>query len=357
MSVERVINFASETYTGAHPLVRQYIACEPDYPLIPYGEDPYVVETQTRLACLFGNPKAHVFYVNGGTAANIFALWAYVGEGRSVILADTSHIVNNEGTALAHVAGMSAIQIPSFDGKITPTDIMSRIGPIDDHHRGVVGAVSITQPTELGVCYTKAEIQAIARICRKNKLLLHMDGARIANAAVSLGLSLAETVKGVDLLSFGFTKNGALNADGVIVLNNRLCTPEKRFHALSIQKEYGQLPAKQPRSTSAQLLAMMCDNLWETCAQNANTMASVLAQGLLGLPHVRITQEVQTNGVWVAVKPELKRFLEERFHFYVWAILGANEEELRLMTTWQTKQEEVEALLKAIRDFSDQSNE
>lgn len=336
-------HFASDNYAGVHPEVLQAMA-EANVGHAPsYGNDRWTERAQSVFREHFG-PSTRAFPVFNGTAANVLGIQAVTRPYHAVICADGAHINVDECGAPERFTGCKLVLCSSPDGKLRPADIISRLTGIGDEHRVQPRVVSIAQATELGTVYTPEEIRALAETAHANSLLLHMDGARVANAAVGLGVSLRQitTDVGVDILSFGGTKNGLMGAEAVLFLGG----PDQA-EFLFLRKQAMQLASKM-RFLSAQFVALLGTDLWRRNAENANRMARLLAARLEGVSRITITQAVEANGVFARVPPEHIPALQERAFFYVW---NPATSEVRWMMSWDTTAEDVEQFAQAVREI------
>jgi len=332
--------FASDNYAGAHPEVLAAIAAANGGHQIAYGEDVYTAHLQTVMARHFGAGVA-VFPVFNGTGANVLSLQSVLPRWGAVICAETAHINTDENAAPERVGGLKLLTVPTTDGKLTAELIDRQAYGWGDEHRAQPLAVSITQSTELGTRYTPDEVRALADHVHAKGMLLHVDGARIANAAASLGTPLGEftSAAGVDLLSFGGTKNGLLFGEAVIVMR-----PENNAAsaALPFLRKLNMQLASKMRFVSAQLIALLEGDLWLRSAGHANAMAARLAEGVEGLDGVRITQPVQANAVFAIVDPVVAQQLRESFRFYDW---NPATGEVRWMCAFDTTEADVDAFV------------
>jgi threonine aldolase len=331
------ISFASDNHAGVHPRVLEAIA-EANRGFAPaYGADPWTERLREVFRAEFG-ASATVYPVFNGTGANVIALSSALRSYEAVICAAKSHIDVDEAGAPERVGGFKLLTIATPDQKLTVDLIREKLARRGDVHAVQPRVVSLTQSTELGTVYTLAELRAISEFARANELYLHIDGSRIANAAVSLDCSLREctTEIGADLLSFGGTKNGLLGAEAVVCLNPKLEPPLAHF-----QKQFMQLASKT-RFFSAQLLALFEEELWKKNAEHANKMASQLAHDVAKIPGVALTQRTQANAVFAALPArsfaETVREIQKRFPFYVWDEL---KHEARWMTSFATRPSDV----------------
>lgn len=334
--------FASDNYAGAHSEVLQALVAVNDGHQAAYGADVVTSRATDMIKDLFGS---HVSFhpVFNGTGANVVALQSVTDRWQSVIASATAHIHADEGGAPEVMAGIKLWTVPTSDGKLRPEGVQSECFDMEFVHRSQPGAVSITQSSEMGTVYTPDEVAAIAEVAHSHGLALHMDGARLSNAAASLGIPMREftTDAGVDLVSFGLTKNGAMIAESVVVVN-----PERVRGIDFLRKTSMQLSSKM-RFMSAQYVALLTDDLWLSSAAHANTMAQRLASAVRDLPGVVITQSVDANAVFAILPADVTAALQERFHFYTW-----NQEtgEVRWMCAWDTTEEDVDAFVAAISE-------
>lgn len=333
--------FASDNYAGAHPEVLAAIAAANGGHQVAYGEDVYTARLQEVIASHFGE-RATVFPVFNGTGANVLSLQSMLPRWGAVICVETAHINTDENGAPERIGGLKLLTVPAPDGKLTPELVDRQAWGWGDEHRAQPGVVSITQTTELGTAYTLGEISALTEHAHDLGLTVHMDGARIANAAVSLDLPLRAftTDAGVDVLSFGGTKNGLLFGEAVIVL-----TPEASAGLAYLRKMDMQLCSKM-RFVSAQLLALLDDGLWLRSARHANAMASRLRAAVEDVEGVRLTQPTQANAVFAVLPAGVADRLRTRFRFYDW-----NEAtgEVRWMCAFDTTEADVDTFAAAVR--------
>lgn len=269
-----VRGFASDNYAGAHPEILAALALANGGHQIAYGEDDYTANLQQIIRAHFG-PTAEAFPVFNGTGANVVALQAVTDRWGAVICAESAHINVDEGGAPERMGGLKLLTVPTPDGKLTPELIDRQAFGWDDEHRAMPQVVSITQNTELGTLYTPDEIRAICDHAHERGMKVHLDGSRIANAAASLDVPMRTFTNavGVDILSLGGTKNGALFGEAVVVLNQDAVSHMKHLRKLSMQL------ASKMRFVSVQLEALLAKDLWLRNARHANEMAQRLAEG------------------------------------------------------------------------------
>jgi threonine aldolase len=332
--------FASDNYAGAHPDVIQAIADANGGHQISYGADDYTQHLQRVVKRHFGE-RARAWPVFNGTGANVVSLQAILPRWGAAICADTAHVNVDENGAPERVAALKLLPVPTSDGKLTPELIDRQAHGFGDEHRAQPLAVSITQTTELGTAYTADEIRAIADHIHPRGMRLHVDGSRIANAAATLGGGLRDftTDAGVDILSFGGTKNGLVGAEAIILLN-----PEAATGLDFLRKMDMQLGSKM-RFISAQLIALLDGDLWLRSARHANAMARRLADAVSDIDGVRITQPIQANAVFAILDRNAANRIRERFRFYDW---NPATGEVRWMCAFDTTEADVDAFAAAI---------
>jgi threonine aldolase len=337
-----VRGFASDNYAGVHPEVLTALAEANDGHQVSYGEDVYTERLQEVVRAHFG-PQAQAFPVFNGTGANVVALQALTHRWEAVVCTDTAHIHCDEGGAPEKVAGLKLHTVPTPDGKLTPALVDLQAWGFGDEHRAQPAAVSITQSTELGTLYTPDEVAALVEQAHERGMAVHLDGARISNAAASLDLPLRAftTDAGVDVVSLGGTKNGLLAAEAVVVLD-----PDRVGGVTYLRKTSMQLASKM-RFFSAQLVTLFEGDLWLRSARHANAMARRLAAGVADVPGVRITRPVQANAVFAVLPAEVTERLQKRFRFYTW---NEHTGEVRWMCSFDTTEEDVDAFARAVAE-------
>ena len=328
--------FASDNYAGVHPEIMAAMLAVNEGHEIAYGEDTVTARLDALMQEHFGS-QALAFPMFNGTGANVVALQACTKRWEAVICAETAHIVTDEGGAPEKMAGLKLWTIPTPDGKLTPELIDTQMFDIGSVHRAQPAVVSITQTTELGTLYTAAEIKAIGDYCKRHGLYLHLDGARISNAAAALGAKFREftTDAGVDIVSFGGTKIGAMGAEAVVVLNPALIDSIAFLRKTSMQ-----LGSKM-RFMSAQLIALIEGDLWSRNATHANKMAAKLDAGLRAMG-VEIPNPTQANAVFPIFSEAQTAKLQEQYRFYVWNVATG---QVRLMCSWDTAEEDIDGFL------------
>jgi len=345
--------FASDNYAGVHPKILAAIVDVNDGHEIAYGDDTETARFEELVTEHFGE-YALGFPVFNGTGANVIALQAALEQWEAVLCADSAHIHVDEGGAPEKMAGIKLWTLPTSSGKLTPELIESQMFDVGVVHRAQIGAVSITQSTELGTVYSVAEIKALADKCHEHNLLLHMDGARLSNAAAALGLPFKSftTDVGVDLVSLGGTKIGALAAEAVIVTNSQSEQGKKLANAVPFLRKTSMQLASKMRFASAQLNVLL-ENGAELALANgkhANDLAKVLEAGLLEIaeefPVVSLPNRAQANAVFPVLPVDVISKLQEQYRFYVWVpSIG----QVRWMCAWGNQIEDVQGLLAALR--------
>ena len=335
--------FASDNYSGVHPEVLSAIAAANDGHQTAYGDDVYTARLQEVFAHHFGG-EVEAFPVFNGTGANVTGLQSMLPRWGAVIAASTAHINVDEGGAPERVAGIKLLTVPTDDGKLTPELVDREAWGWGDEHRAQPLVVSITQSTELGTLYTPEEIRALADHAHGHGMRLHLDGARIANAAAALDLPLRAFTRdvGVDVLSFGGTKNGAMLGEAIVVLDPAASEGLRYLRKLNMQ-----LSSKM-RFVSAQLIALLEGDLWLRSARHANAMAARLRAGVEAgiadgsIRGVAFTQPTQVNGVFATLPDGVADRLRESFRFYDW---DAARREVRWMCSFDTQPEDVDAFV------------
>lgn len=335
-----VRGFASDNYAGGHPEILAALAVANGGHQTSYGEDDYTAHLQHVFRGHFGM-DAEVYPVFNGTGANVVALQAVTDRWGAVICSDGSHIHVDECGAPERVGGLKLLPVPTEDGKLTPELIDREARGWDDEHRAMPQVVSLTQATELGTVYTPEEIRAICAHAHERGMRVHLDGARIANAAATLDVPMRAftNVAGVDILSFGGTKNGMLFGEAVVVLDPDAVRAMKHLRKLSMQL------ASKMRFVSAQFEALLAKDLWLRNARHANAMAVRLADGVRGLESVEILHPVQANGVFARLPHDVAERLQKDFRFYFWDEAAGV---VRWMCSFDTTAEDVDAFAAAV---------
>ncbi|MGH9502303.1 MAG: threonine aldolase family protein [Terriglobales bacterium] len=326
-------SFASDNNAGVHPEVLKAILTANQGHAVGYGDDPYTALAVRKFKQHFGS-DTEVFIVFNGTAANCLGLKALTNSYHAVICGEAAHIYADECGAPEKFTGCKLIPVPVTNGKLTIEAVTHACHGVDDPHHVQPRVVSITQSTEVGTVYKPEEIKALARFAHQHGMFLHMDGARIANAAASLRQSLRQATRdlGVDVLSFGGTKNGALGAEAVVFFDKKLA------HDFLYLRKQGMQLASKMRFISAQFDALFTGDLWLKSAQHANRMAQLLQKQLRMIPQVKIVYKVEANGVFAKIPRAAISRLQKRYFFYVW-----NEQQsiVRWMCSFDTTEPDV----------------
>jgi threonine aldolase len=332
--------FASDNHAGVQPEVMAAVAAANQGHAAAYGADPWTARAQERFRDHFG-PSARAYPVFNGTGANVLCLEALTLPWEGVVCARSAHL-NVDECGAPERAGRKLLVVDAPDGRLTPEQVAPLLVRIGDEHVVQPRVVSIAQSTELGTVYPPDAVAALADWAHAHGMLLHVDGARLCNAAAALGVPLRAltTDAGVDALSFGGTKNGTMGAEAVVLLREELDAGFRHR-----RKQAMQLASKM-RFISAQLDALLEGDLWQRSAAHANAMARRLADAVGGLAGLRITQPVEANAVFATLAPEATERLQRDWPFYVW---DDNTGEVRWMTAWDTAPEEVDAFAADVR--------
>ncbi|HLY74695.1 MAG TPA: low specificity L-threonine aldolase [Planctomycetota bacterium] len=326
-------SFASDNNAGIHPEVLHAVAAANRGHVVGYGDDPYTRSAERSFREHFG-AGAEVFPVFNGTGANVLCLKALAQSHQAVICSEASHIQVDECGAPEAWTGCKLLPLATPDGKLTPRAVEAACHGIGDQHHVQPRVISIAQSTELGTVYRAREVEALARFAHARGMVLHMDGARISNAAVSLGQTLRQATRdlGVDALSFGGTKNGLLAADAVVLFRKDLIENFK-----FLRKQGMQLASKM-RFLSAQLEALLSNDLWRRNALHANRMAKLLESRVRRIRGVQVVQKVEANGVFVQIPRRAIAPLRRKYFFYTWDEAASV---VRWMCSWDTTEEDV----------------
>jgi threonine aldolase len=336
-------SLASDNYAGAHPAILEAIAAANVDHAPAYGSDAVTARAIEMFRDQLGS-KAEVFFTFNGTGSNVIGLQSLMHSWEAVICASSAHINVDEAGAPEKMLGSKIISLPTPDGKLTPEHIESVQWRQGDVHQSQPKVVLITQSTESGTRYSPEEVRAIADISHDRGLYLYMDGARIANAAAGLGVELRAftTDAGVDAMSFGGTKNGAMTAEAVVLLNPDLNVATDLGY---IRKQYMQLSSKM-RFTAAQFIALFTDDLWRSNALHANAMAQRLAVAVRDIPGVAIQRPVEANGVFAIIPANAIAPLQEHTSFYVWDEVTS---EVRWLCSWDTTEADIDSFADAVK--------
>ena len=325
--------FASDNNAGVHPEILSALQEVNSGHTLAYGDDQYTKKAIDLVRNSFGG-EAEVFFVFIGTAANVLSLNAMTSSHHSVICPETAHINVDECGAPERFTGCKLLPVETSDGKLNVENIQKHMHGFGFEHHSQPKVISITQSTELGTLYTIEEIKTLAAFAHKHNMYLHMDGARISNAAVSLNASFWEFTAdaGVDVLSFGGTKNGMMYGEAIVFFNKELAENFKY-----VRKQGMQLASKM-RYIAAQFNAYLSNDLWKKNASHANKMARLLLKEVKSIPGVSITQKVESNGVFAIIPSEIIPILQKEYFFYVW---DENKSEVRWMTSFDTTEDDI----------------
>jgi threonine aldolase len=333
-------SFASDNYSGIHPEIFEAIQRANTNHQISYGDDHFTEEANRLFEKEFG--KVTVLYTFNGTGANVTCLKCCTLPFQAVICSEYAHILADECGAPTQSIGCSLLPLKTADGKLTPEMIKPLLNRIGNVHNTQPKVISISQSTELGTVYTVEELKVLCNFAHTNGMYVHLDGARISNAVAALGVSLKEATVdcGIDIMSFGGTKNGLMIGEAVLIFNEELKANAPYFH-----KQTGQLFSKN-RFIAAQFAALLNNDLWLRMASHANKMAQLLSNEVSKLPNVKITQKVDANAVFAIIPVEVIQPLREQYPFYEW---DAQTHEQRWMCSFDTTEEEVSGFVKALK--------
>jgi threonine aldolase len=335
--------FASDNYSGVHHAIMEALIKANAGHEASYGADAFTETAIRKFKEYFGD-DIQVFFVYNGTGANLLGLQTLTRSFHSILCAELAHINVDESTAPEKFLGCKLLPVSAPNGKMTPEAIEEKIQRLDDQHHPQAKVISLSQSTEYGTVYSIGELKAISAIARKYKLFFHMDGSRIANAAVSLNEDFISFTRdaGVDVLSFGGTKNGMMFGEAVIVFNRDAAQYVKYY-----RKQAMQLHSKM-RFIGAQFAALLNNDLWRTNASHANAMARLLEAELRAVKDIQITQPVDANGVFAIFPKKIIGPLQEENFFYVW---NERTNEVRLMCSFDTTEAEVKNFGRKLREL------
>ena len=334
-------SFASDNNSSVHPEVMQALLDANSGHALGYGDDKWTEEATELVKSVFARPCEPLFVFNG-TGSNTMALQLMTRPYHIIFCAETGHIAVDECGAPGKGTGCYIRTIATPDGKLTPELLASYMVNFGVEHHSQPGAVYISQCTELGTIYKPQELRELCDYAHAHGLQVHMDGARIANAAAALGLSIDEVsgACGVDTLTLGGTKNGLMGAECVVIFNQKLIGEGRYF-----RKQACQLASKM-RYLSAQFTAFLSNELWLRCARHANDMAQLLANELRKLEDVTFTQPVESNQLFLTMSIEKSRKLHEKYYFYYW---NEPDGEMRLVTSWDTTEDDIYGLISHLK--------
>jgi threonine aldolase len=335
-------SFASDNNAGVHPEILEAIARANQGHVVAYGDDPYTRSAIAKFEEHFG-PGIDVFFTFNGTGANVLGLQALNRSYHAVLCSEYAHIYTDECGAPEKHTGCKLIPLPHQDGKITLDSVRHAYHGIGDQHHVQARVISITQSTEMGTVYRPEEVQALANFAHEHEMFLHMDGARIANAAASLGQTLRQATRdlGVDVLSFGGTKNGIMGGEAIVFFNRTL-SPD----FLYLRKQGMQLASKM-RFIAAQFEVLLTNDLWRRSAEHANHMARLLESELSRIPEIKVVWKVEANGVFAQIPRHAIEKIKSCYFFYMWI-----EEEciVRWMCSFDTTEADVQDFAKVVAE-------
>ena len=334
--------FASDNNSGVHPDIMKALNDANTGHTVAYGDDPYTRKAEKKFKEQFGDDIS-VYFVFLGTAANVLGMGALTQPYHSVICPESAHINEDECGAPERFNGFKLLPVHTENGKLTVEGIKQHMHGLNFEHHSQPRLISISQVTEMGTIYTPEEVKSICDFAHQNNMYVHMDGARIANAAVALGMDFREFTKdvGVDVLSFGGTKNGMMYGEAIVFFNDVMGEPFKYM------RKQGMQLASKMRFISAQFMTYLSDNLWFQTAKKANDMAKLLADKAPAVQNVKITQKVEANGVFAQIPKEIIEDLQKEYFFHVW-----DEEKgvVRWMTSFDTTEEDINEFVKLLKE-------
>jgi threonine aldolase len=335
-------SFASDNNAGVHPEILEALARANQGHVVAYGADPFTLSAIAKFEEHFG-ADIDVFFTFNGTGANVLGLQALTRPYHAILCSDYAHIYCDECGAPEKLTGCKLVPLPHQEGKVTLDAVRHAYHGIGDQHHTQPRVIAITQTTEMGTVYQPEEIRALAGFAHEREMFFHMDGARIANAAVALGQTLRQATRdlGVDVLSFGGTKNGIMGGEAVVFFN-RAVSSDFRF----LRKQGMQLASKM-RFIAAQFEALLTNDLWRRSAEHANRMARLLEAEVRKIPQVRIAWPVESNGVFAQVpQPAIQR-IKEQYFFYPWI---EEQNIVRWMCSFDTTEEDVKEFAKVVAE-------
>jgi len=341
-------SFASDNNAGIHPEIIEAISRANRGHEVAYGDDPYTRSAIRKFEEHFGS-GVDVFFTFNGTGANVLGLQAINRPYHAVLCSDYAHIYTDECGAPEKHTGCKLIPLSHQNGKITLESVRHAYHGIGDQHHVQARVISITQSTEMGTVYKPEEIQALAAFAHEHEMFLHVDGARIANAAASLGQTLREATRdlGVDVLSFGGTKNGIMGGEAVVFFNQELSSNRELSRDFLYLRKQGMQLASKMRFIAAQFEALLTDDLWRRSADHANHMARLLEKEISRIPGVKVMWKVQANGVFAQVPRHAIEKIKARYFFYMWI---EEESIVRWMCSFDTTEEDVKDFARVVAE-------
>jgi threonine aldolase len=335
-------SFASDNNAVVHPEVLEAIRRANEGHVVGYGDDPYTEAAVAKFREHFGEDVA-VFFVFNGTAANVLSLEALTRPFHAVLCPELSHIYTDECGAPEKFSGCKLIPLAGPQGKLSVEAVARAYHGIGDQHHVQPKVISITQATEMGTIYKPEQVEALAQFAHERKMFLHMDGARISNAAAAQGIALRQATRdlGVDVLSFGGTKNGLMGVEAVVFFR-----PELAEQFLYVRKQGMQLASKM-RYMAVQMEALLTNDLWRRNAEHANRMARLLEQEMRRIPGVEIVYPVEANGVFARIPRQAIGKIQQRYFFYVWS---EEESVARWMCSFDTTEDDIRTFAEFVRE-------
>lgn len=335
--------FASDNNSGVHPNILKSFEPVNAGHTIAYGDDIYTQQAVAKFKEIFGD-DIEVFFVFIGSAANVLGLQSITQRHNAIICADTAHINVDECGAPERFTSCKLLTVTTPNGKLTVDMVKKHMHGFGFQHHAQPKVISISQVSELGTVYKPSEVRTLADFAHSNNMLLHMDGARLANAAVSLNMGFREFTRdaGVDVLSFGGTKNGMMYGEAIVFFNKQLA------HDFMYTRKQGLQLASKMRYISAQFIAYLNNNQWHGTATHSNRMAKILEEKVRQISSVQITQPVEANAVFAIVPSHIIPKLQEEYFFYVW---DEDKSEVRWMTSWDTTEDDIEKFAAKIREL------
>ncbi|HUB71817.1 MAG TPA: low specificity L-threonine aldolase [Acidimicrobiales bacterium] len=339
-----LLSFASDNTAPAHPKVLEALGAANSGTALPYGADPWTERAQQRFATLFG-PEIEVLFTYGGTGANIVALQSLLAPHEAVICPVNAHINVDECGAPERFVGAKLIAVPAPEGKLSPDVIPALMQGLHDEHNARPRVVAISQSTEVGTLYTVEEITELSRVAHENGLIVYVDGARIANAVAALGRPIRQLTRdaGIDVVTFGGTKNGLVYGEALVFLR-----PELAMRARYARKQAAQLASKM-RFIAAQFDALLTDDLWLSNAAHSNQMAAALAERVSQIPQVEVAHRVEVNSVFARLPAAAISVLQEWSFFWPW---DPKQNLVRWMTNFATTEEDVDRFADGVSYFA-----
>ncbi len=337
---------ASDNWTSAHPSIMKAVIEANEGYAASYGADSWTEEAQTLIQGIFRS-KCKVFMVPTGTGANIFAFRLACRAYESVLCTDIAHIQYQESGAAEAIAGCKLLTVPQRGGKLTPGEVLKKLKSerAFGKHSTAPRVLSITQPTEVGTIYSLEELKSLSKLCQEERLLLHIDGSRLYNAAVSLRIDLHEMIEVIhlDILSLGGTKNGLMGAEALLIFNHHLQEGSDHLHKQTLQ-----LLSKM-RFLSAQYLPFFKEDLWRTLAMHANQKALEIASIIKTISPLSLSYPVETNQIFFTAPNSWVPLIQEKIFCHLW---DAEKNEIRFVTAWNTSEEDVKTVKLALSEIS-----